>query len=232
MARRLGQPDIAGNDGAKHLVAEMLLKLRRNLLRQGHARIEHDPQQPDDLEIAVQIGVNFLDGRHQIRQALKREVLALHWDHHAMGGAQGVQGQQRQCWRGIDQYEVVLVVDRRQRVLQASLALLEIDQVDFSAGEFAVGWQEMVAGGLGPDGGLLSIRHSDEDLVDGGFERALVDAAAHGRIALRVEVDQQDALAELGQAGGEVHRRRRLADAALLICDGEDPGHVCKAPSG
>jgi len=50
------------------------------------------------------------------------------------------------------------------------------------------------------------------------FQRGLVDPRAHGGIALRVEVDQQHALFELGQACGQVDAGSRLADAALLVC--------------
>ena len=49
--------------------------------------------------------------------------------------------------------------------------------------------------------------------------RAPVRAHAEpgGRVRLRVEVDDEGPLARLGEARSEVDRRRRLADAALLI---------------
>ena len=50
------------------------------------------------------------------------------------------------------------------------------------------------------------------------------DAEAGAGIALRVEVDDQHAPAGGGQGGGEIDRRRGLADAALLVGDGEDAG--------
>ncbi len=43
-------------------------------------------------------------------------------------------------------------------------------------------------------------------------------------VALGIEVDDEHPVAELGQAGGQVDRRRRLADPALLVGDGEHPG--------
>ena len=43
------------------------------------------------------------------------------------------------------------------------------------------------------------------------------------RVPLGVEVDDQDARAVLGQAGGQVHRGGRLADATLLVRDSHDP---------
>ena len=40
-----------------------------------------------------------------------------------------------------------------------------------------------------------------------------------GSVRLRVHVDQQHALTRLGEARGQVDGGRRLADAALLVCD-------------
>ena len=53
-------------------------------------------------------------------------------------------------------------------------------------------------------------------------------AAAHvdGEMSLRVEVDSKDARTFLSERGGQVHRGRRLADAALLVRDRDDPCHV------
>ena len=48
-------------------------------------------------------------------------------------------------------------------------------------------------------------------------------AEPRGRVRLRVEVDDERALAGLREAGGEVDRGRRLADAALLVREGVDP---------
>ena len=50
-------------------------------------------------------------------------------------------------------------------------------------------------------------------------------AQAGRRIALRIEIDQQGALARLGQADREVDRGGRLADAPFLIRDAENTGH-------
>ena len=43
-------------------------------------------------------------------------------------------------------------------------------------------------------------------------------------VALRIEVDDQDPVAEVGQAGAQVDRGGGLAHAALLVGHGHDPG--------
>jgi hypothetical protein len=47
------------------------------------------------------------------------------------------------------------------------------------------------------------------------------DAERGRRIALRIQVDQEDLLAALGESGGDIHGGRGLAHAALLVGDGE-----------
>ena len=50
-------------------------------------------------------------------------------------------------------------------------------------------------------------------------------------MGLRIGIDEQDLLPHQGQGGGHVDGRRRLADSALLIGDGDDqrtpPGALC-----
>ena len=45
-------------------------------------------------------------------------------------------------------------------------------------------------------------------------------------VALGIEVDHQDPVALLGEGRSEVHRGRGLADAPLLVGDGDDPGQL------
>ena len=51
---------------------------------------------------------------------------------------------------------------------------------------------------------------------------AAVDAETGRGIALRIEIDDQDFLADGGKRGAEIDRRRGLADAALLVGDRKD----------
>ena len=50
-------------------------------------------------------------------------------------------------------------------------------------------------------------------------------------MCLRVDVDQADAVPIARERGREIDRRRRFADAALLVDDG-DTAHGMKAVSG
>src|SRR5207249_2442097 len=68
---------------------------------------------------------------------------------------------------------------------------------------------------------------SQQNLVDRGLERALVDAATHGGVALWIEIHQEHAHPGLREARREIDAGRGLSDPALLVGDGEDAGHAC-----
>ncbi|MNH33414.1 hypothetical protein D3C79_939270 [compost metagenome] len=133
----------------------MVLELVADLLLQRGAGIEHDAQQADDLQIGVQIGVHLLDGVDQVGQAFEREIFALHGHDHAIGRAQAVEREHGQAGRAVDQHEVVVGVDGRERPFEALVAALQRHQLDLRAREFAVGAEHVVADFLGEHRGLL-----------------------------------------------------------------------------
>ena len=67
---------------------------------------------------------------------------------------------------------------------------------------------------------------AQQDLIDGCRQRTLVHARTCGRIALRIEIDQQHAALHRRQARREVDRRGRLADATFLVGDRDDARHA------
>ena len=55
----------------------------------------------------------------------------------------------------------------------------------------------------------------------------LIDAESAGSVSLRIKVDQKDLFPFLHEGSREIDGRRRLADAAFLVCDSDDPSHIC-----
>src|SRR3989442_663002 len=77
-ARRLGEPYVARNHGLVHLLAEVLLQLRRHLLRERIARVVHRSKQPFDIELRIQVLAHLFDRVHEIGEPLECVVLTLH----------------------------------------------------------------------------------------------------------------------------------------------------------
>ena len=76
-----------------------------------------------------------------------------------------------------------------------------------------------------PPSGLMTSRSwnvgVDEDVVHPLLDLPQVEVR-HAAVGLGIEIDEQRRLAAQRQGGGEVEGGRRLADAALLVRDGED----------
>ncbi len=143
----------------------------------------------------------------------------------AVGGGQRVEREQRQRRRAVDQDVVVVRTQRRECGLEALLAPGFAHQADFGRGQLDVGRQQVeVLGGALEDLGRVGL--AQQHVADRFLDLALVDAAAHGGIALRVEVDQQHALGRLRERGGQVDRGGGLADSAFLVGDSDDASHA------
>src|SRR5690606_10067654 len=173
-----------------------------------------------------------LDAVDQIGKPFQRVVLALHGDDHAVGGDQRVDGEHRQRRRAVDEDEVVVLAHRGQRVAQPALLHLHVEQGDFGGGQVAVGRQQLVATVLGELHGIAEAALADQHVVDGVLESVLVDARTHGGVALRVEIDQQDATLGGNQRGGQVDAGGGLADSTLLVGNRENPSHAPRLPPG
>ena len=134
------------------------------------------------------------------------------------GGGERVHGQQPEARRSVDADEVVVLLDRVERLLQRPLAADLRAHRDLGAGQ--------VDRGDGDVDLTLDDHLADRDPVDEHVEHAAVDlvrvdALAHGQVALRVHVHGEDAVAGLLEGHGEVERGGRLGDAALLVREGD-----------
>ncbi len=57
-----------------------------------------------------------------------------------------------------------------------------------------------------------------------GRHRTLIDAEPRARISLRIEIDDENALADGGERGAEIDGGRGLTHAAFLVGEGKDAG--------
>ena len=102
--------------------------------------------------------------------------------------------------------------------------LSQVDQLQPRAGKPRVGGQH-VGAVIGFADGLGRRRFADQHLVGAHLDAPLGDAVAGGRVALRVQIDDQDLFAQRGHTGREIDGGGGLAHAALLICHCYDLTH-------
>ena len=113
---------------------------------------------------------------------------------------------------------------------QTGFALRQRDELDLSAGQLAIGGEERHP--------VDSRGNQKRRWIGRGFGtgQRLVNGAGSGRlafladsarqIALRVDVDEEDALVRQCERCGQIDGRGGFSDPTLLIGDGDDPSHV------
>ncbi len=120
--------------------------------------------------------------------------------------------------RAVDDDEVVAVAHRRQRIAQPRFAALaRHQQPHFGRGQVLVGGQQPERAVDHRDDGLLGGAFAQQHFAAAQLHAGLFHAAAHGGIALRVQVDQQHAPLRRRQRRSQVHGGGGLAHTALLV---------------
>ena len=69
---------------------------------------------------------------------------------------------------------------------------------------------------------LAQRRFADQHVIGRAGAVAAIDAETGRGVALRIEIDDQHALADRSERGAEIDRRGGLADAALLVGERQD----------
>ena len=150
----------------------------------------------------------------ELHEPAEREVLALHGHDHAVGRRERVDGDQPERRRRVDEDLVVVALHRQERLLERALAADHRGQRELRAGQLDRRDGDVDLGVLDD----LLDRHALHEHVEHRLLELLgIEALRHRQVGLRVQVDDEDAAAPLGEGDGEVDRAGRLRDPALLV---------------
>ena len=212
--RRLSEAHRLADSRREHAVAEVLLEQLDRLLGVQRPRVDQRRQDALDLDVRVEVLTDHRERVLELDQTAHRQILALDGDDHLVGGRQRVDRQQPEARRRVDEDEVVVLLDLRQRLLQAPLAADHRRHRDLRAREVDRRARDV---DLALADHLANRESVHEHVVHRLLERVRVDALRHRQVALRIHVAAQHAVALLGEGHGEVERGRGLGDAALLV---------------
>ena len=194
----------------------MLAKLALDVLREPRPAVVHREQHSGDLELRVKLALDQGERVEKLGKAFERQVLGLDGDDHAVRCHQRVHRERAQGGRTVEHDLVEAVVGGADRLAKTLLGGLEPRQLNGRAGEVGRGRHEREVRDRGRATGGRQLVVAQQAGVRVGLE-ILRDPERHGRVALRIEVDEERTVAGLGHAGGHVHRRGGLPDAALLV---------------
>jgi hypothetical protein len=140
---------------------------------------------------------------------------------------QRVQREQAERRRAVDEDELESRAQRLEHALQSPLTLGERDEFDLGAGQIAIGGNQIEVVHLRRQDVVAIQVSADQRFVGSAVQRALpLEADAARQVSLRVNVHQQDLPPLERQGCCDVDGGGRLADAAFLVGDGDDPAVV------
>src|SRR6266540_7356445 len=191
VARGFSDPYVPWNDGLHDLAAQVPLHLALDLGSEAGPAIEHRQDYAFDLQPRVELLPDQSNSTKNVSQPFHRVVLALERHKGSVRGCQGIQGQQAERRRAVDDDEIVAVPDRRQCLLEPPLALVRRHELDLGPYEVYIGRHELEEPHFRPDSSVLYADVLEKNVIDGSLERSLVDSEASGRIALGIKVDEE-----------------------------------------
>ncbi len=132
---RLGYPHVARDHRVEDPGPEMLAHVEGDELAQIVTAVVHGQHHALQFEPRVQSPPDPLDRAHQLAQAFERIEFALHRHQCRVGGDQGVDGQQVQRGRTVDQHFVPIGCAGADRPAQQKLSALMGQQFEFGAAQ-------------------------------------------------------------------------------------------------
>src|ERR1700753_1127565 len=129
VGRALLQTHALRDDGAEHLGAKNALDLLKNVLGEQGPLVVHGDEGAENLELGVGSNLDLVDGFQQIIGAFQGEIAGLDRDQDMRGGDQGIDSDDAQGRRRVDDGVVVDVLDSGQLVLQPVMAVELSDEL-------------------------------------------------------------------------------------------------------
>ena len=191
---------------------------------QRRARVELRHHDAGYRELWVEARAHKLVRVHEVSETFEREVLALGRDEHAGRRDEGVERQEAQRRRAVDQDDLDAWGDDGEALLEQSLAVRHPGELDLCSRQVDVGRDQGEAGHAGRLNHLLDRGLARQQVVNAQAGAGRVEAQAGRGVRLRIKIDQQRRMAHLGHGRAEVDRRGGFPHTALLVDDGDDRG--------
>ncbi len=172
-----------------------------HLLGQLGPAVVHGEHDGGHLEPLIEVRLDQVHVSQKLPEAFQGVVLALDGHEHLVRGSQAVDRDQPQRGRAVDEGEVEVPGHALEGLAQLELPAEGGDQLDLGSGQVdgGGGHEEVLQAGRLDT--ILQRGVAHDDVVHGQLEGAAVDAETGGGVALRVQIYDQDAKAQLSKAG-------------------------------
>ena len=227
-ARRLAQGIVLADDHGQNLAGESPLQGRQNVTRQLEVRIVQRRQQMTG-DGPAEAADHPLDRLPLPLRALEREIARLDGDHRLPRRPQGIERQQPDHRRAVNDAAVIVLAELPDHVLEPAILVrlvvkpapgrLQRRQAHRARGQVEVPRDlPYQRGAIEIAGGCGQHRIADREL-----DAILGHAESRGAVRLRIDVHEQGAQAAARVDRREVDRAGGLATSTFLIDDGDGP---------
>src|ERR1017187_218731 len=173
MARRPRPPTVPRHRRGAQLLPKEFFQLRNYLLRQIRALIQHGQHHAFDFKSRIQLHPNSLDCIQELADAFQRKIFRWHRNQDRVGCHQGVQRQQIERWRTVQDNVLEPITQRRDHILQSILTPLCFYQLNICADKILVRRNDPELLELGCGQRLLTGGISHEQVISGDTFRIL-----------------------------------------------------------
>jgi hypothetical protein len=188
-----GEFDASGDDGAENVVLEEVAEIGGDLTGQVSTVVVHREEYALYLKGVTKGVADAVDGVHEFGDAFEGEELTLDRDDGGVGSYEGIEGEEVERGRAVDEDEVKIAADGGDAFSEAVFALGEADKFEIGPCEVFIGGDQGEAFEGGWDDDIFGGSFSEEEVVNAWALETFGNAQAAGSVALGVAVDDQDA---------------------------------------
>ena len=201
----------------------MVADLVDHVLRETGLSVDHREDDAIELERRIHRRADALNRARDEREAVHRKEFGLNRNEHAVGRDERTRHDDAEGRRTVedDVVEGTGFLDRSQRILDHLQAILTNAELQFSTSQIDLGRDDVQVVPLSRLNDVLNRLLTQQDGIKGNA-LLLLETETERRMRLGIEVDDEDGPLARGQRRRQVHNRRRLADAALLVRNRND----------
>src|SRR5882724_13548342 len=224
--RRFGQFRRARNHGFKNACAEQVADFADDFVGQFRAAIEHRHHDAENFQARIDARVAQLaENAVHHRDAFERVILALQWDENAVARGKGIErGNAQRRWAiNQDNVKSSAVQNRFERLRDALQMIFHPRHFQIGGAQIHFTWNHRKIFVSRRFYFFEKISFAEQNTIRArAFDFFQTNAAS--RIRLRVEIEQQHALAKRSKACREIYGGGGFSHATFLVGDGDDFG--------
>ena len=192
--------------------------LAYHVLRQLRLRIDHREDNAVQVERRIRRGADSLDRAGDKREAVHREELRLDRDQHSVGRDERARHHDAERRRAVEDYVVerARFLDWREGVPDDFKTVFAHRKLKLRAGEVDFRGNDVEAAPLRRLDNVRNLLLAEKDRIE-RHSLAFFEPKAERRVSLRIKVDDKHSALPRREGGREIHDRRRLPYAALLV---------------